>query len=553
MDNASPPGDPLAPPRRSLWQRLVEPSPQVRDIETRRQARLLSSLLVVLCPLLLAGTVGSFLSGGDLSGPITMAGAAVGITVAYIVGRTRYYAAAAAIALFTFAALPFASSLGMRTYTYDQLVTSFFWIVLPILLCSVLAGLREVVLLGATSLAFTLLIPVLRPDVPYGDIVLPAGLLITVTALTVLTIRHRDLLERDRRAQLLASNERLSATQAELQERNELLHSTVQRYDEYLAAVGSGSLAARLALDAEREAGPLSQLGHRLNETAASLQGAIVRIRETAGQLSTAAAEILAASTQQASGAAEQAAAIAQTSTTIDEVRAIATQTAQRAQGVADLAQRTTDISQAGRQAVAETVTSMGEVKRKVETIATGVLTLSEQAQAIGGIITAVSDIASQSNMLALNAAVEAARAGEAGRGFAVVASEVRALAEQSRDATAQVKELLTEIQRGVNTVVMLTEEGMKGTDAGVRISGQAGAALQRLAESVQESAQAALQIAAASGQQEVGMEQIARAMANIHQVTSQSAAGIRQVEQAAEQLNRLSGELREMVERYRL
>jgi methyl-accepting chemotaxis protein len=278
-----------------------------------------------------------------------------------------------------------------------------------------------------------------------------------------------------------------------------------------------------------------------------------IQVRQTGANLSSAIAEILAATTQQASGASEQSAAISQTSSTIIEVRAIAEQTAQRAQGVADIAQRTADVSQAGQQAVADTMSEMGTVRRKVETIATGILALSEQAQAIGQIITAVSDIASQSNMLALNAAVEAARAGEAGKGFAVVATEVRALAEQSRVATVQVKEILTEIQRGVNTAVMLTEEGTKGADAGVRVAGRSGESIRRLAESVTESAQAALQIAAAAGQQVTGMEQIAQAMDNIHQITTQTVASTRQTERTAEELNNLARELHEAVEQYRL
>jgi methyl-accepting chemotaxis protein len=355
--------------------------------------------------------------------------------------------------------------------------------------------------------------------------------------------------------QTLRSRREIEQRAAVEREQREYLQATVLRYVDVMAEIARGDLSARVALD---EAGrdpddPLLVLGRSLNETAASLQRMTFQVRDTAAQLASSSAEILVATTQQAAGAAEQSAAISQAGTTIDEVRAIAEQTAQRAQGVADLSQRTAEISHAGQQAVADTIVGVGEVRNKVEQIATGVLALSEQAQTIGQIITAVSDIASQSNMLALNAAVEAARAGEAGKGFAVVATEVRALAERSRTATAQVKEILTEIQSGVNTAVMLTEEGMKGADVGVRLSGEAGLALQRLADSVSESAQAAQQIAAAAGQQLTGMEQIAQAMQNIHQVTAQTVASSHQTERTVTDMNAMAGQLREMVAQYQL
>jgi methyl-accepting chemotaxis protein len=374
-----------------------------------------------------------------------------------------------------------------------------------------------------------------------------------LTATCLQTFLNMRSLQRSQ-AEQEASAQALAQRMITEQETTRYLEVTVQQYVDSIAEVSQGNLSICVPVSRERTAGdPLVLLGHRLNGMVEGLREMTGQLRAAAARLGSAAANILAATTQQASGASEQSAAIAETSTTIDEVRAIAEQTAQRAQGVADIAQRTAQISQAGRQSVTETVAGVGQVKHKVETIATAILALSEQAQAIGQIITTVSDIAAQSNMLALNAAVEAARAGEAGRGFAVVASEVRALAEQSRAATAQVKEILTEIQRGVNTAVMLTEEGMKGADAGVKLAQGSGESLQRLAESVGESAQAALQIAAAAGQQVTGMEQIAQAMENIHQVTAQTVASAQQTERAAAELDAVAQGLRQAVERYRV
>ncbi|NPA36760.1 MAG: HAMP domain-containing protein [Chlorobi bacterium] len=53
-----------------------------------------------------------------------------------------------------------------------------------------------------------------------------------------------------------------------------------------------------------------------------------------------------------------------------------------------------------------------------------------------------ITDLAERTNLLSINAAIEATRSGNAGKGFGVVAKEIRALADKSRVASDEIKNL---------------------------------------------------------------------------------------------------------------
>ena len=83
----------------------------------------------------------------------------------------------------------------------------------------------------------------------------------------------------------------------------------------------------------------------------------------------------------------------------------------------------------------------------------------NDSAQQIQTVTDIIADISNQTNLLALNASIEAARAGEHGKGFAVVAEQIRTLADQSRESTERINQLVADLMDKANVSVEITEK----------------------------------------------------------------------------------------------
>ena len=323
------------------------------------------------------------------------------------------------------------------------------------------------------------------------------------------------------------------------------IESAITEFGGLAARIAAGNLGARASTRGE---GDLARLGSGLNGMAESLERLVTQIGEAVQSVTSSATEILAATSQQVSATTEEAAAVKQTAATVAEVRQTAEVAARKTRGVAEQAQRATAIASDGRRSVEESIRGSSDAKARMEALATRILEFSEQAQAIAEVNATVSELAEQSNLLSVNAGIEAAKAGEAGKGFAVVAAEVKGLAVRCKEATAQVRRIVAEIQKSAQAAVMAAEQGVKASEAGVGVAQRSGEAIGRLEDNIKDAAQAAQQIMASAEQQEAGMDQIAMAMQNIEQSSSQTVAATTQVERAARDLNELAQRLSDLL-----
>ena len=113
-----------------------------------------------------------------------------------------------------------------------------------------------------------------------------------------------------------------------------------------------------------------------------------------------------------------------------------------------------TKSTESAMQTVQATLSGMNAIRETISEMEKRIKRLGERSQEISQIVNLINTISERTHVLSLNAAMQAAMAGEAGRGFAVVAEEVQRLAENSRQATGQIANLVQNIQVETNDTI---------------------------------------------------------------------------------------------------
>ena len=245
------------------------------------------------------------------------------------------------------------------------------------------------------------------------------------------------------------------------------------------------------------------------NQTVAHLQDAMGAVVDAVGGLHNGAGGIALEAGDLSRRTEQQAASLEETAAALDQITATVRRTADGARGAREAVREAQAEADRSRQVVGDTIDAINGVEASA----------AQVAQIIG----VIDEIAFQTNLLALNAGVEAARAGEAGRGFAVVAQEVRALAQRSADAAKEIKTHIGDSTRQV--------------EAGVRLVGRTGEALQKIAAQVAAIDGIVSEIAASAQEQAAGLSEVNTAVNQMDQGTQQNAAMVNRSADASRQL----------------
>ncbi len=329
----------------------------------------------------------------------------------------------------------------------------------------------------------------------------------------------------------------------------QLITRPLQQVVDVAKSIGRGDLNVnKLNYDTDDEIGILASTFDSMVDT---LRASINSMANAAEELTDSSRDISSSLQEQSSIVAEQSTSLTQITATLEELSTSSTQIADNADSVVDISAGALGQAELG-------VTSIEEIKSKMDEIADDnrgsvreIVELGKKSKEIGKVMEIINNIADQTKLIAFNAAIEASSAGEAGKRFGVVAVEIRRLADNVMSSTGEIESRIEEIQQAIHGLVIDSEKGAKRIAEGTGLAAETLSKLESLVEGATSTNEAADQISHSIQQQKTATGQVVSALKEIEQGIQQTSVSIKQTTTVTRRLTDSSNVLQNLVDNY--
>ena len=250
------------------------------------------------------------------------------------------------------------------------------------------------------------------------------------------------------------------------------------------------------------------------------------------------------ATKQNAENSQNQTAAVKEIVATMHDSTELANNIGEKIKQVTSLAEKSRDAVVSGSQALQNNVQELLNIKNTNILTIDGIKELNSKINGIWDIVSIINNVADQTKIIAFNAELEASSSGEAGKNFHIVATEIRRLSDNIIDSIKEIREIIAEIQKASDTLILDSEKGTAQIDSGC----ESARSLESGFESIMESSEATAsssheildtvnQLTNASEQIFITLQQIAQGIESFSKSTSNISTASENVKDIASML----------------